>query len=363
MRKKLPVNKDLAQQVKNTAKKPVDPPEKIDTTVLVPTGSTLLNLACSDSPRGGFALGRMVNIIGDSDTGKTLLSLSIFAECCGLKQFDAYKFYDDDAERKRGFDIKKLFGQRAFDRIVDPPKGPSDTMQEFQDNLLTALDNEEPFIYVLDSFDALSCDEEREKAEEDMASRAKGNEVKGSYNMAKPKAASQLFRMICSKLKTTKSLLIIISQTRDDINPMTFTKKKRSGGNALYFYSTHEMWLAVAKQLKRKGQIIGSLVKAKISKNHLTGKRREISFPIFYDYGLDDVGSCVDFLIEQGVFKKDGSWIKLPVPPFDDNAGSRAGTVERMEDMDWEPKLIKLVAATWAEIEESLKLNRKRKYK
>lgn len=348
-----------ADQVKKTAKKPVDPPEKIDTTVLVPTGSTLLNLACSDKPDGGFALGRMVNIIGDSSTGKTLLSLSIFAECSRLKHFDAYKFYYDDAEAKLAFDIENLFGTKAFKRIVDPPKGFSNTTQEFQDNLLTALGQEDPCIYVLDSFDALSCDEEQEKAEEDMAARAKGNEVKGSYNMAKPKAASQLFRMICSKLKKTASLLIIISQTRDDINPMTFTKKTRSGGNALYFYSTHEMWLAVAKQLTSRKQNIGSRVKAKVSKNHLTGKRRNVEFLIYYDYGLDDVGSCVDFLVEQGVFKKKDNTISVP---FLDVEAPRGKVIEAIETANAEDALIELVAATWAEIEESLKLNRKRKY-
>jgi RecA/RadA recombinase len=38
---------------------------------LIPTGSTHLNLACSENPFGGFRKGRIVNIIGDSDTAKT----------------------------------------------------------------------------------------------------------------------------------------------------------------------------------------------------------------------------------------------------------------------------------------------------
>lgn len=352
-------NSKTASQVKKAAKKPVKEREGIDTSVLVPTGSTLLNLACSDSAKGGFALGRMVNIIGDSSTGKTLLALSIFAECCRLKRFHDYKFYFDDAEAKLSFDIEELFGTAAYKRIVDPPNGPSDTTQEFQDNLYTVLDEDDPCIYVLDSFDALSSEEEQDKAEEDMEARAKGREVKGSYNMAKPKAASKLFRLICSRLKKTKSLLIIISQTRDNINPMSFAKKTRSGGNALYFYSTHEMWLAVAKQLEKKKQNIGSIVKVRVSKNHLTGKRRKIQFLLYYDYGLDDVGSCVDFLVEQGVYKKNGNSIEAPGWPA---KGSRASFIEMIEEENLEPKLIKLVAATWAEIEESLKLNRKRKY-
>lgn len=352
----------LTTQIKRASRKPIDPPEKIDMGVLAPTGSTLLNLACSDRPDGGFALGRMVNIIGDSSTGKTLLALSIFAECSRLKQFDDYNFYYDDAEAKLAFNIKNLFGSKAHKRITDPPKGPSDTTQQFQDNLYTALDEDEPCIYVLDSFDALSCEEEQDKAEEDMAARTKGVETKGSYNMAKPKAASQLFRLICSKLKKTESILIIISQTRDKISAMTFAQKTRSGGNALYFYSTHEMWLAVVKQLESRKQNIGSVVKARVSKNHLTGKRRNVEFLIYYDYGIDSVGSCVDFLVSEGIWKKKGKITIVTSRELKDKQGTRAAVIKYIEDHNLEPRLVNLVARTWVEIEESLKLKRKRKY-
>ena len=93
--------KRLTEQIKNHSKKPVGRNESQAASpplILIPTGSVLLNLACSNSKRGGFGAGKMVNLIGDSSSGKTLLALSMFAEVAKLKQFKDYHFVYDDVE-------------------------------------------------------------------------------------------------------------------------------------------------------------------------------------------------------------------------------------------------------------------------
>jgi hypothetical protein len=51
------------------------------------TGSTLLNLACSDRPDAGYFKGAYYYLVGDSQAGKTWLLLSCFAEACRNPQF------------------------------------------------------------------------------------------------------------------------------------------------------------------------------------------------------------------------------------------------------------------------------------
>ena len=74
--------------------------------LLIPSGSIMLNLACSDRWDGAWKPGRIVNIIGDSSSGKTLLALSMFGEMGLREKFDEYRFIYDDAEHALDFDLE-----------------------------------------------------------------------------------------------------------------------------------------------------------------------------------------------------------------------------------------------------------------
>ena len=338
---------------------------------LIPTGSVMLNLACADSWSGGYGAGKIVNLIGDSSSGKTLLAFSMFAEMSRNERYKDYRLIYDDVEQACEFDIAKLFGAGTADRIVAPYYSDiphhsnnvpqySGTIQEFHANVMDAIKLGEPFVYVLDSFDALSSADEQDRAEKSIEATRAGKPVQGSYKMDKAKLSGEILRHILADLRSTGSLVLVISQTRDNIDPMSFTKKTRSGGNALRFYSAHEIWLAVKGKLKSKDRVIGSQIRAKVSKNKLTGKLREIEFPVYYSYGVDDIGAAVDFLVEEGKWgKKGNSLVTLGLPGFD---GSRQKVIQRIEESLASPKLFALAGETWTEIEESLKMDRRMKY-
>lgn len=359
--------KTKKQKVKNIVSQITRKKSKVDDNYqLVASPSSVVNCAASDSVNGAFATGRMVNVIGDSSSGKTFFCLGVLAEACISNLFKDYRLIFDDVENANGFDIGYLFGNSLADRIEAPKVDkdnlplPSETVEDFHFNVLNAIENPKPFIYILDSFDALDADQDREKVEEMREAAEKGKKAKGSYGMSKPKKASELLRSICGPLSKTKSILIIISQTRDDINPMTFTKKTRSGGKALKFYATHEIWLAMAGKIKSKERVIGNRVKAKISKNKLTGKEREVEFTIYYDLGVDDLRSSIDFLVKEKVWKKSGQMINAVSLKL---KGTQATLIKKIEDKNLEEKVKVLVSTTWKKIEDSLKLNRKKRYK
>ena len=332
---------------------------------LIPTGSVMLNLACADSWVGGYGAGKIVNLIGDSSSGKTLLAFSMFAEMSRDKWYKDYRLIYDDVEQACEFDIAKLFGAGTAERIVAPyysEDAPqySGTIQEFHANVMDAIKLGEPFVYVLDSFDALSSADEQDRAEKSIEATRAGKPVQGSYKMDKAKLSGEILRHILADLRTTGSLVLVISQTRDNIDPMSFTKKTRSGGNALRFYAAHEIWLAVKGKLKSKDRVIGSQIRAKVSKNKLTGKLREIEFPVYYSYGVDDIGAAVDFLVEEGKWGKKGN--SLVTTGMDGLDGSRQKVIQRIEEGKLQGKLFVLAGETWAEIEESLKMDRRVKY-
>lgn len=355
----------IAKQIVKKSQKVETEKVSTDKDNFVSSGSTLLNLALTDMFDCGWQKGKMANLIGDSSAGKTFVTLTAFAEANMNNSFDNYKFIFDDAEHANEFDMEHLFGDEVAERIESPndkvEDGNSETMEDFHDNLLMNIEKEQPFIYALDSFDALSTEADDEKIEEQRTARAKGREAKGSYGMAKAKKSSEILRHVVGKLKKTNSILLIISQTRENLTPGSFEKKTRSGGKALKFYATHEVWLALGGTIKAKERIIGVNCIVTIKKNKITGKRRTVEFPIYYDYGIDDITSCIEFLIKEGYWKKVGT--KIDAQGF---CGLEPSTmkaiINQIEDRGAEKKLQMLVAKAWKEIEDSLKLGRKSKY-
>jgi len=347
--------KSLVEQIKNTSKQKIKPKikESINPDNLIPTSSTLLNCACSDNPTGGYGIGKLVNLIGDSSSGKTLLGLSCFAEMAMFKKFDEYAFIYDDVEAALEFNLDYLFGREVSDRI--DMSITSDTIQDFYGNITRTIKEERPFVYILDSLDALTSIEEMKRAD----AYAKDNEKeKGSYKMEKAKMLTEILRVIARDIKRTEALIIIVSQTRDNVG-FGYATKSRSGGRALKFYSSHEIWLSVLKSLEKKDRIIGVNTEAKVSKNKLTGKVRNVEFPIYYDYGVDDIAANVDFLVKEGRWKKN----KLTIQATDFNIeGTKDKLVRRIENDSIELDLQSLVGEVWNNIEEEIRLKRKPKY-
>jgi hypothetical protein len=275
-----------------------------------------------------------------------------------LPRFDDFRFIYDDVEAANEFDIAYLFGSKVNKRIEQDKR--SKTIEDLNDSLARALEGERPFIYVLDSFDALTSEAAMEKDETNRKAREKGNKISGSYGDGKPKKASEMFSQRVQQLHDHNSFLLVISQTRDNIGfGAMFTPKTRSGGKALKFYACHEVWLACQKKEKKGARTIVTNVKAKITKNKLTGRHGEAEFPILFDYGVDDITSCIRFLMVEKVWS--GSRSAINTKDFAQKI-SLKNLISHIEDNNREKELYGLCQETYDNIMESLKPVRKRKY-
>jgi RecA/RadA recombinase len=340
---------------------------KVNPLELVPTGSTIFNLECSGRIEGAFKIGKMVNLIGDSSSGKTLFGFTIFAECALQDRFDNYRFIYDDVEAANEFDLEKLFGKNCAERIEQDNR--SKTVEDFSDNFTRALNENQPFIYILDSFDALTSEAALVKDSDNRKAREKGNEIKGDYGDGKPKVFSRFCSMKIQDLSDKGSVLIVISQTRDNIGfGAQFTPKVRSGGKALKFYSFFEIWLACHKKEKKGSRTIITNVQAKITKNKLTGHHGEVIFPILNDYGVDNLRSCIDFLMEEGEWTgtKKNVNTKGFIAPVEtgkkESHPSIATIIQNIEDQNREDELFAVCQIAHEKVMNALKPKRKPKY-
>lgn len=340
--------------------------EKLSFKDFLSTGSTLLNLACTGKPYCGFAKGRYYLIVGDSISGKTFLSLTCLAEASINSNFDGYRFIYDNAEGGAMMDIKKFFGEAVYNRMEAPSEGmfsqSSTTIEEFYYHIDDALLRGQPFIYILDSMDSLSSEAEKDKFNETKTAYRKGKQIAGSYGDGKAKKNAQNIRKLLGPLLKTGSILIIINQTRDNLG-FGFEKKTRSGGRALRFYACIEMWSSVKRKISRnikgKKRQLGVECLIQIKKNRITGRERAITIPIYHSFGIDDIGSCIDYLIEEEYWEQKGNNILANEFNF---KGSKSKLIKYIETEEMEKDLRSIVGDVWNEIEEACTVKRKRRY-
>jgi hypothetical protein len=337
------------------------------------TGSTLLNLACTGRTDGGFIKGHYILFVGDSDSGKTFLSLTCLAEATLNRHFKDYRLIYDAPEGGALMDIERFFGKRVADRL-EPPAGDrvspihSQTVEDFYYNIDDAL-KRGPFIYVLDSQDCLTSKAEVEKFKRGKRAARKeragedAERVAGSYGDGKAKAHSSNLRRLMGPLQESGSILIVVNQTRDSFDP--FEKSTHSGGRALKFYATLQLWSSPAgkldKTVNEKKRQLGIVARVKVKKNRITGRDRSVLVNIFHSCGLDDTGSMVQYLIGEKYWKAvKGKVTATGLGP--EFVGSEEKVVRWIEDGNREGDLRELVGVVWSEIERQCEVHRKSRY-
>lgn len=341
----------------------------------ISSGSTLINLACSGTPYGAYTIGRYFWIFGESSSGKSFLMMTALAEFSINPLFDDYDIIFDNAEDGVLMDIEQYFGPKLAKR-VQPPRLDEDgtpiyssKIEDFYFNLddrFAAIrkGKGKKFIYLLDSMDALSSKYEGEKFDEAKKADRKGTTAKGDYGDGKAKINSRYMRRVAAELRDTDCILIIISQARDNIDAGMFEEQEtHAGGRALKFYAGWQMLSAIGsklwKEINGTNRQIGINCKLKIKKNRLTGKEWSVQVPIYWSYGFDDIGSCVDFLIDEKHWKTEGNKVvasELDLKEF------RSNLPKKIEELGLEVELRSVVTEVWKNIEAQCVVQRKPRY-
>lgn len=280
------------------------------------SGCTLLNHALG----GGWPLNRMFNVIGDSSTGKTLVMIEAAVQF--LRHFngdadvvfcEAEAAFDKKYAAALGMPVDKVrfisdewivTRKGKKQKYLIKPEDYSDTVHELHSEGIFTVEQLElaltcvvdklkrPTLFMVDSYDALSDDKEQERAADDHA----------TYGTQKAKHGSAMFRKNNQRMAKKGMTLGIVSQTRAKIGVTFGDKTTRNGGACLDFYSTHCVWLQHIEQLKRTRKkverVYGILVKAKVKKNKIGMPHRVAEFPIHFGYGIEDVISMVNWLLE-----------------------------------------------------------------
>ena len=351
-------------------------PERVSPETYLSSGITMLNLATTNHPDCFVERGTYILFVGQSGAGKSYVATQLLAEAANNPLYDEYELIYDDVEHGQFFDIPRMFGNKLASRIraprVDESGMPiySNTVEDFFFSVDDFQNAHKPFIYVLDSMDSLTSSvsdnkfiENKEQRRKDLEKGKEVSALSQGYGDGKAKQISGNLRRVVSRLRDTGSILIILSQVRDNITGMG-PRYTRSGGQALKFFAHGEFWFYTEGDLKRtvdkKERKYGQQTRVSIQKNRITGIKNDVRFPILIGAGISDADSCIEWLIEEGQIIKPARSNGLYEYPSLGLKLNREELVRAMED-DFEPFKQDIVS-TWNSILKAISCVRKRKY-
>lgn len=262
----------------------------------VSTGNALLDVAVSNRPYGGLPVGRIAEITGLEQSGKSLLSAHLLAET--QKKGGVAVLIDTETAVNRefleaiGVDISKLLYVS-----VDTVEAIFEACETIIEKVRTG-DKNKLVTIVVDSVAAASTKKELE-ADYD----------KDGYATDKAIIISKAMRKITNMIGRQNICLVFTNQLRQKMNAMAFSDPwTTSGGKALAFHASVRFRLKSMGQLKVGDRIIGIKVRAQVIKNRLGPPLRHADFSIFFDRGIDNYGSWLGVMKDNKLVKQAGAW-------------------------------------------------------
>jgi recombination protein RecA len=269
-----------------------------DFTDFISTGATMLDVAISNRPNGGIAVGRITELGGLPGTGKSLVSAHLIANTqkrggVGVL-IDTETAVNPEFFRAVGIDTNKLVYvhlqtvEEIFDAIVN-----------IIEKVRAGKDKNKLVTIVVDSVSGASTKQEME-----------ADFAKDGYATAKAIIISKAMRKITGMLGRERVALVFTNQLRQKMNAPAFSDPyTSSGGLSIPFHSsTRIRFSQTGKISNTAGDVIGVKVKASVIKNRLGPPHRTAEFEIYFNRGIDDAGSWLKVMKEHKLIKQAGAW-------------------------------------------------------
>lgn len=262
----------------------------------VSTGASMLDVAISNRPYGGLPVGRITEITGLEQSGKSLVSAHLLAETQKLGGIAVLIDTENAVSREFleaiGVDTTKLLYVAA--ETVEQCFEYTETIIE----KVRTSSKDKYVTIVVDSVAAASTEKEME-----------ADYGKDGYATDKAIIISKAMRKITNLIGRQKITLVFTNQLRQKMNAMAFSDPwTTSGGKALAFHASVRLRLKSMGQLKVGDRIVGIKVRAQVVKNRLGPPLRHADFNILFDRGIDNFNSWLLVMKDNKLVKQAGAW-------------------------------------------------------
>ena len=273
-----------------------------DLTEWISTGSSLLDLAISNRPNGGFPVGRIVELQGMEASGKSLIIAHTLANTQKKGGLAVYI----DTENALSEEFLRAVGVDVSNMLYVPLETIEDAFEAIENIIETVRKSSKDRLVTiaLDSVSAATT-----KIEQD------ADYDKDGWATAKAIVMSKAMRKITSIIGKQRVLFLCTSQLREKMGVMFGDKYTTSGGKALGFHASCRIRLKGVGKLKsgtgKTEQIIGVQTEAQVIKNRMGPPFKKATFDIYFNSGIDDYNSWLALKKDYGVIKQSGAYYTI----------------------------------------------------
>lgn len=264
----------------------------------ISSGCSMLDLAISNRPNGGFPVGRITEITGLEASGKSLLAAHTLAETQkkgGLSVYiDTEAAVSSEFLTAIGVDLKTMLYV------------PLETIEEIFETIETIVENvrksdkDRLVTIVVDSIMGASTKIEM-SAEYD----------KDGYATSKSIILSKAMRKVTNWIARERICLIFTNQLRTKMGVSFGDAWTTSGGKAIPFHASVRLRLKNTGMIKAKvngvEQVVGSKTNVQVVKNRMGPPHRKIDYDIYYDSGIDNWGGWLAIMKNFDLVKQAGA--------------------------------------------------------
>ena len=252
--------------------------------------------------RGGVPVGRMIELVGLPQSGKTTTALDILANY--QQKYDKYAVYLD-AENTMDKEWGITLGVNWEKVILIQPE--AEYGETLLDMLLDYIRSDKVGMIVLDSAPFI---QPKAVCEKDLDEKSYGGN-------------SALFKAFCDKAvplcKKHECTFLMLNQLRENIgNP--YKPFKIPCGTAIAHACSQILWFTKGSLLDEKykevsssyANPVGNLVSVKMEKNKVTKNDRRLgTYTLNYSSGVDEIKDTLDMGLVLGVIAQAGAWFKV----------------------------------------------------
>jgi recombination protein RecA len=287
--------KETNQKIAYFLDKDADSPSNV--TDWISTGNDIVDLAISNRPYGGLPVGRIIEIMGETAAGKSLLTASILAQCQRKGGLAIYI----DTENAVANEFFEMLGMDLSKMIYAPIETIEDAFAVIETIIekVRTSDKDRLVCIAIDSIMGATTKVEQAADYE-----------KDGFATTKAIVLSKAMRKITNMIGRQKICLILTNQLRDKVGVMGFGEKTQtSGGKAVGFHASVRLQLYNLGMIKKSdGTVVGARTKLKLKKNRLGPPSREVEYDIYFDSGIDSAPSWIDELVKHKLVKKRGAY-------------------------------------------------------
>ncbi len=272
-----------------------------DFTDFISTGATMLDIAISNRPHGGIAVGRITELTGLEGSGKSLVGAQLIANTQkrgGVAVLiDTETAVNPEFFKAVGIDMNKLVYVH-----LSTVEDIFDAITNIIEKVRAGKDKDKLVTIIVDSVAAASTKKEME-----------ADFGQDGYATDKAIIISKAMRKITGLLGRERIALVFTNQLRQKMNAPAFSDPwTTSGGKAIAFHASTRIRLSLIGKIQDGNKnVVGVNVKAVVVKNRLGPPHRVAEFDIYFDRGIDDYGSWLDVLKENSLVKQSGAWYTM----------------------------------------------------